>query len=166
MARIPAVSKDRLNLASSGRGTYFDCDHFKSWCKNLNMGLRFGAIGEHGSIARVERFHRNLKDILRQTLISESLEAFLQQLKDIVDWYNSARPHESLDGCTPDEIFFSLPKANEQPRIEPRPEYPRGSPCASPQAEVQGDPGDPFTVEIEAFRGRRYLPVIRIQRAA
>ncbi len=148
------------------QGEVFKSDHYQQWCEQNSIKPRYGALYEHGSIARCERLHRTEKEFLRQTLISESLDEFQQQLKDIVDWYNSARPHESLNGCTPDEIFFSQPKANEQPRIEPRPGWPRDSSCASPQVDIEGEPGDAFTVKIEAFRGRRYLPVIRIQRAA
>ncbi len=65
-----------------------------------------------------------------------------------------------------DEVCFSRSKANEQSCIEPRPDWPCGSPCASPQTEIDGEPGDAFTCDIEAFRGYRFLPVIHIRRAA
>ncbi len=148
------------------QGTYFNCDHFKSWCKNLNIQLRFGAVKKHGSIAVVERHHKTMKELLRLTLVEEAPIAFQLQLDAIKDWYNEFRPHQTLKGATPNEVFFSRPKANEQPRIEQRRDWPRGSSCASPQVDIDGEPGDAFIFDIEAFRGHRFLPVIRIRRAA
>ncbi len=56
--------------------------------------------------------------------------------------------------------------SNGTTRWSGTPDWPRGSPCASPQTEIDGDPGDAFTFDIEAFRGHRFLPIIRISRAA
>ena len=90
---------------------------------------RFGAVGKHGSIAVVERFHRTLKELLRLTTIPENQTEFERELELIIDWYNEHRPHETLDGKTPNEVHYSRPAANEQPRFEPRRKWPRGSPC-------------------------------------
>jgi hypothetical protein len=63
-------------------------------------------------------------------------------------------------------VHFSRPPANEQPRIEPRPRWPRGSPCAKPQVGMEGEPGDAVILEIDCHNGRRHLPIIRMRRAA
>jgi len=52
------------------------------------------------------------------------------------------------------------------PELEPRSRWPRGSPCAAPQVEIEGEPGDPAVIEIDYFAGRRHLPVISARRAA
>jgi transposase InsO family protein len=100
---------------------------------------RFGAVGEHGSIAVVERLHRTIKEILRQITVPEDDDAtFERKLRLIVDWCNEHRPHNTLSGKTPNEVYFSRPAANEQPRLEPRKRWPRSSPCASPQVDIAG----------------------------
>jgi len=56
--------------------------------------------------------------------------------------------------------------ANRRPRIEPRPQWPRGSLRALPNALVAGKPGARFDVEIEHVDGHAHLPIIRLLRAA
>ena len=149
------------------QGAEFKCDHFENvWCKPKNILPRFGAVGKRGSVAVVERFHRTLKGILRPTIIPEDQTEFEREVELTIDWYNEYRPHETLGGKTPNEVHFSRPPANEQPRIEPRRSWPRGSPCAKPQVAIDGDPGDPLIIDIDCYEGRRYLPVIRARRAA
>jgi transposase InsO family protein len=149
------------------QGPEFKCEHFeKEWCKARNILFRFGAVGKHGSIAVVERFHRTLKEILRLITVPEEQSLFELEVGLIVDWYNQHRPHETLGGRTPNEVYFSRRAANEQPRLEPRERWPRGSPCARPQVGVEGKPGDPIVLEIDCLEGRRHLPIIRARRAA
>ncbi|MHB8861171.1 MAG: integrase core domain-containing protein [Pirellulaceae bacterium] len=77
-------------------------------------------MGQHGSIAVVERFHRTLKELLRLTTIPEDQTTSERELGLITDWYNEHRPHETLDGKTPNEVHYSRPAASERPRSEPR----------------------------------------------
>jgi putative transposase len=149
------------------QGSEFKSDHFKKgWCKKHGILPRFGAVGKHGSVAVVERFHRTFKDILRLATIPEEQSEYEQEASLIIDWYNEHRPHNTLDGKTPNEIYFSRPAGSEQPRHEPRQRWPRGSPCATPQAEIAGEAGDPIVLEIDCVEGRRHLPVISTRRAA
>ena len=149
------------------QGSEFKSDHFKKeWCKKREILPRFGAVGKHGSIAVVERFHRTFKDLLRLGVIPEEQSEYEQEASLIIDWYNEHRPHATLDGKTPNEVFYSRPAANEQPRHEPRKLWPRGSPCAKPQVDIDGEAGDPIVLEIDCLEGRRHLPMIGVQRAA
>jgi putative transposase len=149
------------------QGPEFKCEHFEEqWCEQRGILPRFGAVGKHGSIAAVERFHRTFKDILRLTTIPEEQSQFEQEASLILEWYNEHRPHNTLDGKTPNEVYLSRPAANEQPRHEPRERWPRGALCAKPQVDIEGEPGDPVVLEIDCLEGRRHLPVIRTQRAA
>ena len=145
----------------------FKCEHFEdNWCKATGIQPRFGAVGEHGSIAVVERFHRTLKEILRLITIPEDQPQFEREVTLAISWYNEWRPHDSLGGRTPNEVYFSRPAAHEQPRREPREGWPRGSPCAEPQVDIGGEPGDPIVLEIDCLEGRRHLPILRAHRAA
>ena len=149
------------------KGCQFDCDNFKKvWCDKHTISIRFGAVGKHGSIAVVERFHRTIKDLLRQTIIPEEQSAFNNEVALTIEWYNEHRPHTTLNGKTPNEVYYSRPAANEQPRLEPRVRWPIDSPCAKPQVEVQGNPGDSIVLKIDCLAGRRHLPIIQTRQAA
>ena len=167
MDRIMDAEQVRPKHLIVDQGPEFKCEHFENvWCKARNILPRFGAVGKRGSVAVVERFHRTLKEILRLITIPEDQTEFEREVGCAIDWYNEHRPHETLGGKTPNEVHFSRPPANEQPRIEPRQKWPRGSPCAKPQVDIQGDPGDAMILEIDCHEGRRHLPVIRARRVA
>jgi len=78
------------------QGSEFKCEHFEEkWCKAMNILPRFGAVGKHGSIAVVERFHRTLKGILRMITIPEDQSQFERtsthkwNRSDLPDYFNA-----------------------------------------------------------------------------
>ena len=150
------------------RDSIFDCDAFRRWVKRKGIQPpRYGAVGKHGSIAVVERFIRTIKDeCTRRILVPQRREACRREIVSFVDWYNEQRPHTTLAGQTPNEVYFAQRPANRCPRIEPRKHWPRASRCARPQTLVAGQPGDRFTVDVDYHRGRKYLPIVTLQRAA
>ena len=89
----------------------------------------------------------------------------IKEIQLVVDWYNSHRPHTALTVCTPDEIYHGLPPAGRQPRIEPRPRWPRSSPCTRPTALAIESPGS-MNLKIGYLEGRRHLPIITLKHAA
>ncbi len=74
--------------------------------------------------------------------------------------------HMSLGGRTPDEIYHRFPAGNRQPRFEPRPQWPRRSPCARPVTLVKGKPGVRLVLEVACPAGRGHLPILTLKRAA
>ena len=72
----------------------------------------------------------------------------------------------TLDGRTPNEVYFQLTPANRRPRIELRKRWPRHSLCAGPRTLVAGQPGDRFTLQINFQEGKRHLPIVSLKRAA
>jgi len=123
------------------RDSIFDCAAFRLWAKRRGIQPpRYGAIGKHGSIAVVERCIRTLKDELtRRTMVPLSRAEFRRELLLYVNRFNEHRPHTTLRGRTPNEVYFGCRPANRKPRIEPRPRWPRPSPCAKLQTLVAGD---------------------------
>ncbi|MEX0642068.1 MAG: hypothetical protein WD468_05175 [Pirellulales bacterium] len=103
---------------------------------------------------------------LRRILVLIHRDAFHREVALLVRWYNEHRPHMALAGATPHEIHHRLTPANRRPRIGPRPNWPRPSPCAAPQTLIAGQPGDRCELEIEFVAGRRHLPVVTLKRAA
>jgi transposase InsO family protein len=149
------------------QGPQFWCDRFKAWCKGHDIRIRFGAVGQHGSIAVVERFIRSLKyEGLSKLILSLCQRAFRQQVSLFTAWYNTHRPHMFLNGATPDERYFARRPANRAPRFEPRARWPRGSPCASPQTLVKGKPGVRLELVVAFEAGQKHLPVVELRRVA
>ena len=148
-------------------GTQFTDKGFRKWCTRRGIRQRFGAIGKYGSIAVVERFMRTLKnECTRCLLVPYQRTALRRELAIYGDWYNGHRPHDFIDGMTPDEIYYDQPPANRMPRFEPRPLWPRGSPCAKPQAAVRGRCGNQVDLEISYLAGRKHLPIVDLKRVA
>ncbi len=115
----------------------------------------------------IERFIRTLKDeATRRMLISQRRSRLRAELDSFIAWYNEHRPHTTLQGKTPHEVYFHLRPANQRPRTEPRKRWPRPSPCARPSTLIAGQPGDRFEIEVGFHDGRRHLPIVSLRRAA
>jgi putative transposase len=149
------------------KGQQFWCDAFKDWCDRQGITPRFGAVGQHGSIALIERFILTLKnECIHIILVPLRTDAFQQELTCFAYWYNHSRPHSSLNGKTPHEVHHDLPPYCERPRYEPRPRWPRTAPCASPHAPVAGHCGVPIRLDVRYHCGRKHLPIVELRRAA
>jgi len=74
-----AGSKPKYIIADKGKE--FFCKRFKSWCRNCHIRPRFGAVGEHGSIAVIERLIRSMKsECTRQVLVPFRLDRMRDEL--------------------------------------------------------------------------------------
>ena len=132
MDEIIAAEKAKPKYIISDRGSQFDCGPYRKWCKSHEIKPRYGAVGKHGSIAITERYHRTMKtELTRRILVPTSYEEFDREMKLWKKWYNGTRPHDSLKGRTPDEVYFGRRAANTLPRIEPRPKVTHRTPCAN-----------------------------------
>ena len=149
------------------KGSQFWCDDFKVWCKRRDIKPRYGAVGQHGSIAIVERFIRTMKqEGTRRMFVSYCRKKFRSELKLFLDWYNEHRPHTALRGRTPNEVYHRRRPANQSPRFETRSGWPRPSPCAAPRTLVKGQPGVELELDVRSHAGQKYLPIVTLRRAA
>jgi hypothetical protein len=115
----------------------------------------------------VERLIRTLKEeFLPRLIVPGRRQEFQRALDSYVRWFNAHRPHASLGGQTPNEVYHRRKPANRKPRLEPRAKWPRGSPCAEPQARVKGKCGAKITLHVRFHAGRKQLPVVTLRRAA
>jgi transposase InsO family protein len=81
------------------KGQQFWCSVFKDWCDGQGITPRFGAVGQHGSIALIERFILSRKnECTRISLVPLRREAFHRELRFFEVWFNQHRPHSTLDG--------------------------------------------------------------------
>jgi transposase InsO family protein len=155
------------HLISDKGKQFWPCAAYRSWCRRRGIRPRFGAVGQHGSIAVVERYILTMKQLLGGlTIVPLRRVSMGRELAAVFDWYNEHRPHMTLAGKTPNEKYRNHYPASRRPRLEPRQGWPRGSPCATPWALVAGKPGDQFSVGIHFHAGRRHLPVVTMKRAA
>ncbi|MGH9796822.1 MAG: DDE-type integrase/transposase/recombinase [Candidatus Polarisedimenticolia bacterium] len=150
------------------QGRQFVAGEFKRWCRRRGIRQRFGAVGKYGSLAVIERCIRTLKNECTRRLIvvPYRLAAMEEEFGFYFSWYNGHRPHTRVRGATPDEIYYRWRPAIRAPRFEPRPRWPRPSPCASPQTIVRGQPGGKLDLVVRYQRGRRHLPAVTIRPAA
>jgi putative transposase len=158
---------DEPSLLICERGPQFDCHGFRRWCGRKGIQVRYGAIGQHGSIAVVERAIRTLKELLRLLLFMPMRhDACRKELHLIAEWYNAMRPHSALGGRTPDEAYYRHFPACRRPRHEPRLHWPKVSPCARPWALTRGRPGAKLEIDVEFLAGRKHLPLVMLRRVA
>lgn len=115
----------------------------------------------------MERCIRTIKDLCGcLLLIPLTHVAFRREFNHIVRWYNESRPHDTLQGQTPNEWYFGRFPTCRKLRHEPRSRWPRGSPCAGPWALVRGKPGAKLELQV-ALQGRhKHLPIVSLRRAA
>jgi transposase InsO family protein len=149
------------------QGRQFIARKFRLWCRCRGIRQRFGAIGRYGSLAVIERCIRTIKtECTRRLIVPFRAAAMKQELAFYCSWYNGHRPHARLCAATPNEVYDHRRPASRAPRFEPRPRWPRPSPCASPQTLIRGQPGVRIALTVRYHGGRRHLPVITLKRAA
>jgi len=142
---------------------------YRAWCGTHGVSPRFGAIGEHGSIAIIERFFRSLKDeCFRRVVVPLSLAGIEAELDAYVRWYMTERPHQGIGGWTPEERLCARNKLKNRPAWETRLRLPwagvraRGDPTLRKlRRPVRG-----LELSIAQLEGRKHLPIIELRRAA
>ena len=146
-AGVCAVLDDAVERAGraprhivSDKGHQFQGE-YRQWCDRNAVKPRFGALGQHGSIAVLERFWRSLKtECVRRLLVPLARSAMEEALAAYMQWYIEHRPHEALRGATPGEVLRGELPAAGLPPFEPRARHPRarGDPAAVFRRPVNG----------------------------
>jgi putative transposase len=165
MKRICDNNNVKPKYFISDQGTQFTSTEFRQWCTENNIKQRFGAIGKHGSIAVTERVILTYKDgCTRQIVVPILKDDIIHETKLFFDWYNEHRPHTTLNGKTPNEVYYHRHAANAKPRIETRPKVKYSTPCTKPRMCIGGKAGTKIKLRLEFLEGRLYLPIIHIER--
>ena len=91
----------------SDQGNVFTGDAFVELLRQGNIKPRFGAVGKHGSIAVTERVIKTLKhEWLKRVAIIKGFDHLSQLCTEFESWYNAWRPHMTLDGFRPDDLYY------------------------------------------------------------
>ena len=89
----------------SDQGAQLTAEVFRETLDALGIRQRFGAVGQYGSIAIVERFWRTLKELLGVCLWPPFSKEHLEHRVELaLAYYASLRPHQGLAGATPAEV--------------------------------------------------------------
>jgi transposase InsO family protein len=103
------------------QGSQFTAEDFRTFVKAQKIRIRYGAVGQTHSLGLIDRFFRTLKDSLSlRSLRPWNLGGFRRRLTVALIHYAYVRPHASLGGFTPIEVYYGirghLPRPNAPPR--------------------------------------------------
>jgi putative transposase len=151
----------------SDQGGQFTAPRFEKWCRRRNIQPRYAATGQRGATAVIERFFRSLKEEwLRCGVLPLRRDSMRRHVSLYLSWHLEFRPHQGLGGQTPKEVYEGRRPANKKARWEPRPKWPKDSPCASPQARVKKRQASRLGILVRFHEGSRQLPIVEVKRAA
>jgi len=92
----------------SDRASVFIGDVFTDLLDQWDVKPRFGAVGKHGSIFVTERVIKTLKyEWLKRVPIIKGFDHLTMLCEEFEFWYNSWRPHMTLEGFRPDDIYYN-----------------------------------------------------------
>ena len=115
------VSDQGTQFISAALAEFLGLDAYK-------VKHRFGAVGQHGSIAVTERVIETLKyEWLKRVAIIRGYNHLLALCEGFTVWYNNWRPHEFLGSATPSDVY----------RDKAVPFVPRNAKTASEHIEVK-----------------------------
>ncbi|MFH1232102.1 MAG: integrase core domain-containing protein [Planctomycetota bacterium] len=98
----------------SDYGTQFTAGEFKGYIEKQGIYHRYAKISKANGNSKVERFFRSLKYEFLNLFLFFSKSKVDKLLNDYLVHYNEYRPHEALDGQTPDERYFRKPRDKPQ----------------------------------------------------
>jgi Integrase core domain len=152
------------NIPGLGQESQFREDYL-DWCAARTIKPRFGAVGQHGSIAIAEGFILSLKnECSRRIIVPLRLDVFQLELTHYFRWYNEVRPHQSLGGRTPNEVNLGTTSVRDGPKLETRLRLHKcKSRCKRGNKLVTASQ---LTLVVEHLEGRRHLPIVSLKRAA
>ena len=95
-------------IMNTDQGSQFTSQAFTRLLKENDIRISMDGKGSWRDNVFVERLWRTVKyeDIYLRAY--ESASAVREGLKRYFNFYNSRRPHSSLDGRTPDQVYFSM----------------------------------------------------------
>src|SRR6478609_1338731 len=93
---------------------------FDRICRDNGIEHLLTAPRSPTTTGKIERFHRTLRVEFDTTRVFPSLRAAQAELDAWVALYNTARPHQSLDGATPADRFYSgMERRPNRPSMPP-----------------------------------------------
>ena len=98
-------------IFNTDQGSQFTSTAFTDVLKQADIQISMDGKGAWRDNVFVERLWRTIKYEEVYLKAYESVSTARQSLGRYINFYNSVRPHSSLDGQTPDEAYFNPPTA-------------------------------------------------------
>lgn len=93
-------------ICNTDQGSQFTSDEFTSVLQDAGVRISMDGKGRWMDNVMIERLWRSMKYECIYLHAFESGSEVRQGLKEWIDFYNSRRPHSTLDGRTPDEAYW------------------------------------------------------------
>ena len=91
----------------SDQAHIFTGEVFAELLTKYNIKPRLGAVGKHGSISVTERVNKTLKyEWLNRVAFIKGIDHLTELCDQFQTWYNCWRPHMTLDGFRPDDVYY------------------------------------------------------------
>jgi transposase InsO family protein len=144
VGRAPKYTVTDQGLQFSGR--------YLQWCERHSVKPQYGAVGQHGSLAVIERFFLTLKiEAMRVIMVPFNLAAMRAELLAFVQWYDAHRAHQSFGGRTPAEVYKGLGHSDQR---------------ATKTSAGLFSSGKPLALKVSYLEGRKHLPLVELSAAA
>ena len=92
----------------SDQAQVFTGEVFAELLKTYNIKPRLGAVGKHGSITVTERINKTLKyEWLKRVALIKGIDHLTELCNEFEIWYNNWRPHMTLNGLRPDDVYYN-----------------------------------------------------------
>jgi transposase InsO family protein len=103
------------------QGSQFTAKEYRRFTKAQGIRIRCGGVGETHSLGLIDRFFRTVKDSLSLgTRRPWNTGALKRRLAVALVHYAYVRPHASLEGMTPIEVYYGIRGHLPQPVSPPR----------------------------------------------
>jgi transposase InsO family protein len=131
------LSKERRPRILSDNGPCYISKDLIEFMKDRKMKHIRGRPLHPQTQGKIERYHRTLKNVvkLENYFFPESLIAAIEAF---VDYYNNQRYHESLENCTPADVYFGRQQKILNKRLETKNEIYEAKTSESSLANGQG----------------------------
>ena len=110
---VRSIRKTRRTYRTVESSADTDPPGFSLICGNLGEKVTVrrcssgGQAGKHGSISVTERVIKTLKyEWLKRVAIIKGIDHLAELCKEFETWYNRWRPHMTLDGIRPDDVYY------------------------------------------------------------
>jgi transposase InsO family protein len=91
----------------SDQASVFVGEAFAELLRQWSIKPRFGAVGKHGPIAVTERVIKTLKyEWLQRVPLLKGFDHLTLLCTEFASWYNAWRPHMTLEGLRPDDLYY------------------------------------------------------------
>jgi len=100
---------DKPEIFNTDQGSQFTSDAFTDVLNGAGIRISMDGIGRWVDNVMIERLWRSLKYECIYLHAFETGSEVRQGLRRWINFYNSRRPHSSLDDRTPDEAYWQLP---------------------------------------------------------